>query len=269
MLDPLLGRASGSVPGRGDLGVVLARDEAAARAGGEVDDQRRCRSRGSARPPRGRARAPSHGAPVSGSRTWMWAIAAPALAASIAAVAICSGVIGRPGCWSGLVMLPVTAQVMMILSAIGSPLRLASARRRDYARPPLPPDRRARPRSRALQQEKRPIISAAATASAAAKPSQTPSPPRPAPKPRPSAQPAADRPVGERGERHRPAGVLQAAQRARADHLAAVEDLEQRRDRQERDRRVHDGRVGRIPGVDEQSDDRAQARSTSRSPSPA
>ena len=56
------------------------------------------------------------GAPVFGSRTWMWAIAAPAFAASIAAAAICAGVIGRPGCCSGLVMLPVTAQVMMTLS---------------------------------------------------------------------------------------------------------------------------------------------------------
>ena len=58
------------------------------------------------------------GAPVFGSRTWMWAIAAPALAASIAAAAICSGVIGSPGCCSGLVMLPVTAQVMMVFSAM-------------------------------------------------------------------------------------------------------------------------------------------------------
>ena len=48
----------------------------------------------------------------------MWAIAAPAWAASIAAVAICSGVIGRPGCCSGLVRLPVTAQVMMTWSAM-------------------------------------------------------------------------------------------------------------------------------------------------------
>jgi hypothetical protein len=51
----------------------------------------------------------------------IWAIAAPALAAWIAAVAICSGVIGRAGCWSGRVMLPVTVQVMVVLSAMGLP----------------------------------------------------------------------------------------------------------------------------------------------------
>src|SRR5436309_2899297 len=53
------------------------------------------------------------GLPDCGSRTWMCTMAAPASAASRLAVAICSGVIGRPGCCSGLVRLPVTAQVMM------------------------------------------------------------------------------------------------------------------------------------------------------------
>src|SRR5690606_17640806 len=57
----------------------------------------------------------------------MWAIAAPALAASIAALAICSGVIGRSGCWSGRVMLPVTAQVMIVLSAMRSASRARAA----------------------------------------------------------------------------------------------------------------------------------------------
>jgi hypothetical protein len=51
--------------------------------------------------------------PVSGSRTWQWTIAAPALAASIAAVAICAGVIGRSGCLSAVSPDPVTAQVTM------------------------------------------------------------------------------------------------------------------------------------------------------------
>src|SRR5918994_5999124 len=77
------------------------------------------------------------GAPVFGSRTWIWAIAAPALAASIAALAICSGVIGRSGCCAGLVMLPVTAQVMMVLSAIArapsSCAALSMALPRDFA----------------------------------------------------------------------------------------------------------------------------------------
>ena len=40
-------------------------------------------------------------------------MAAPALAASIAAFAICSGVIGKSGCVSAVSPAPVTAQVMM------------------------------------------------------------------------------------------------------------------------------------------------------------
>ena len=55
------------------------------------------------------------GAPVSGSRTWQWTTAAPALAASTAASAICFGVIGT---WLDFEMVspePVTAQVMMTL----------------------------------------------------------------------------------------------------------------------------------------------------------
>jgi hypothetical protein len=50
--------------------------------------------------------------PVSGSRTWIWAIAAPALAASTAASAICFGVTGMAGCLSAVSPAPVTAQVM-------------------------------------------------------------------------------------------------------------------------------------------------------------
>ncbi len=84
------------------------------------------------------------GAPLCGSRTWMWTIEAPAPAASIAASAICAGVIGRPGCWSGLVMLPVTAQLMMTLSTGLSlrPARLLEAE--GYAKPPVAASR-ARP----------------------------------------------------------------------------------------------------------------------------
>src|SRR4051794_16547666 len=50
----------------------------------------------------------------------MWAMAAPASAASSADVAICSGVIGRYGDCSGLVRLPVMAQVMMVLPVMKS-----------------------------------------------------------------------------------------------------------------------------------------------------
>ena len=51
-------------------------------------------------------------APVSGSRTWMWTMAAPACAASMAVCAICSGVIAQWGLLATLVSSPVTAQVM-------------------------------------------------------------------------------------------------------------------------------------------------------------
>ena len=50
--------------------------------------------------------------PVSGSRTWMCTTAAPALAASIADVAICSGVTGTCGLLPTVLPEPVTAQVM-------------------------------------------------------------------------------------------------------------------------------------------------------------
>ncbi len=52
-------------------------------------------------------------APVSGSRTWMCTMAAPARAASMAEAAICSGVIGQCGLLVTLVSSPVMAQVMM------------------------------------------------------------------------------------------------------------------------------------------------------------
>src|ERR1700684_1437248 len=51
-------------------------------------------------------------APVSGSRTWMCTMAAPAVAAATAAAAICSGVIGQCGLLVTLVSSPVMAQVM-------------------------------------------------------------------------------------------------------------------------------------------------------------
>src|ERR1700752_2033065 len=51
--------------------------------------------------------------PVSGFRTWMWTMAAPAFAASMAVLAICSGVIAQWGLLVTLVSSPVTAQVMM------------------------------------------------------------------------------------------------------------------------------------------------------------
>ena len=59
--------------------------------------------------------------PVSGSRTWQWATVAPAFAASIAAVAICSGVTGMAGCLSTVSPAPVTAHVTMTVRFITTP----------------------------------------------------------------------------------------------------------------------------------------------------
>src|ERR1700752_1903976 len=53
--------------------------------------------------------------PVLGSRTWMWTIAAPALAASIAEKAICSGVTGTAGFFPALSADPVTAHEIITL----------------------------------------------------------------------------------------------------------------------------------------------------------
>ena len=54
------------------------------------------------------------GRPVSGSRTWMWQMAAPALAAPMQASAISAGVTGRAGLCSRVGNVPVTAQVRMV-----------------------------------------------------------------------------------------------------------------------------------------------------------
>src|ERR1043166_2547578 len=55
------------------------------------------------------------GRPVFGSRTWMWTMAAPALAASIADIAVCSGVTGTAGFLPGVSADPVTAQEIITL----------------------------------------------------------------------------------------------------------------------------------------------------------
>ena len=60
------------------------------------------------------------GAPVSGSRTWQCTTAAPALAASIAAVAICSGLRGTLSLRSCVLPEPVNAAVMKTLSRMAS-----------------------------------------------------------------------------------------------------------------------------------------------------
>src|SRR5690606_35330002 len=172
----------------------------------------------------------------------MWAIAAPALAASIAALAICSGVIGRSGCWSGRVMLPVTAQVMIVLSAMRSASRARAAismaapaaiatgsdegaggphpRRRQCGMAPLQGDEAADHQAR-RDRERR----GEAEPDAGSAPTETEA--------EAEREAHADRPVRDGGERHRPARVLEPAQGAGSDHLAAVEQLEQRGDREE------------------------------------
>ena len=50
------------------------------------------------------------GSPVSGSRACRWMMAAPAAAASMEAVAICSGVIGRASDMEGVWIAPVMAR---------------------------------------------------------------------------------------------------------------------------------------------------------------
>src|SRR6516165_8248029 len=54
------------------------------------------------------------GRPLSGSRTWMWQMAAPASAAPIQASAISCGVTGSAGFCARVGKLPVTAQVKMV-----------------------------------------------------------------------------------------------------------------------------------------------------------
>src|ERR1044071_8736569 len=55
------------------------------------------------------------GRPVLGSRTWMCTIAAPALAASSADAAICSGVTGTAGFFPAVSADPVTAHEIITL----------------------------------------------------------------------------------------------------------------------------------------------------------
>src|SRR5213595_1924801 len=66
--------------------------------------------------------------PVSGSRTWICTIAAPARAASIAEFAICSGVIGQCGLLVTLLSSPVMAQVMMTSEFMAAGPRAHGAR---------------------------------------------------------------------------------------------------------------------------------------------
>src|SRR5215469_415209 len=64
--------------------------------------------------------------PVAGSRTWTWAMAAPARAASLHAPAIAAGVTGTRSLRATVSPAPVTAQVMMT-SVLISPHSRASS----------------------------------------------------------------------------------------------------------------------------------------------
>src|SRR5690348_7141828 len=55
---------------------------------------------------------------VSGLRTWIWTIAAPAFAAAMPDSAICLGVTGTAGFLPGVSAAPVRAQAIMTLRAI-------------------------------------------------------------------------------------------------------------------------------------------------------
>src|SRR5262249_57767930 len=70
------------------------------------------------------------GPPVLGLRTWICAIAAPAFAASMAASAICCGVIGTKRLLSAVSPEPVTAQVTKTSQFIQSSLIDRQRRRR-------------------------------------------------------------------------------------------------------------------------------------------
>src|SRR3977135_437786 len=59
---------------------------------------------------------------VLGSRTWMWTIAAPAVAASRQELAICSGVTGTAGFLPGVSAEPVTAQEIITFRAMPTSL---------------------------------------------------------------------------------------------------------------------------------------------------
>ena len=61
------------------------------------------------------------GLPVSGSRTWMWTIAAPAARAPTAESTICSGVTGIAALWPGTLIPPVIAQEQKTGSVTASP----------------------------------------------------------------------------------------------------------------------------------------------------
>src|SRR3954467_3441075 len=65
---------------------------------------------------------------VLGSRTWIWTIAAPALAASRQEFAICSGVTGTAGLRPGVSAEPVTAQEIITFRAIVTPPKPAARR---------------------------------------------------------------------------------------------------------------------------------------------
>src|ERR1700758_5868878 len=68
---------------------------------------------------------------VFGSRTWMCTMAAPALAASIAELAICSGVTGTAGLRPGVSAEPVTAHEMITLRCMVSPMLFLTKRARE------------------------------------------------------------------------------------------------------------------------------------------
>ena len=174
------------------------------------------------------------------------------LAASIAASAICAGVIGRPGCWSGLVMLPVTAQLMMTLStALPFRLRLAAE---DYARPPLCRQPRP-PGDPALQEVEAPDHQAGGHRQAGGEPEPDPKPAEADAKAEPDRADHADQPVGDRREHHRPARVLEPAQGTRPITWPPSKIWNSAATARNVTAACTTIAIGRIGGIDEQADD--------------
>src|ERR1700749_4255758 len=75
---------------------------------------------------------------VLGSRTWMWTIAAPALAASRQEFAICSGVTGTAGLRPGVSAEPVTAQEIITFRAIVTSSQAGRPPALDFVGPAAP-----------------------------------------------------------------------------------------------------------------------------------
>ena len=86
-----------------------------------------------------------------------------------------------------------------------------------------------------------------------ASPIQIPAPSQPRVKGEPAAKADADHPIAECREQHGPGRILQSAQHPGADHLRTVDNLENSRDQQERNREVQHLHISFKFGIEEKS----------------